>query len=376
MKKKERAVKEKKDYKKVKNMKKILVVDDSALMRRVLYDIINSDERFTVADEAINGVEALQLLQCNTYDAVVLDVNMPKMDGIQLLKELQKSDIHSRILMASTTTKDGAKVTMDALELGALDFIHKPDWSYRCREDNFKKSFLSVLDAVSKAKIPEQKPIGNSLKMSENLKVIEKIASQGSSKLKGRKIVAIACSTGGPKALQSILPYLPEKLNAPVVLVQHMPSGFTLSLAQRMDNLSKVKVVEAVEGDILKEGSVYLAKSGYHMNLVKYGMDAKVHYTLESYREGVRPCANYMFESLSNCDYDEVICVVLTGMGADGTEGILNLKKKKKIYVITQDGESCVVNGMPKSIVKAGLSDQSIPLSLIAQEIILHVGVK
>ena len=357
-------------------MKKVLVVDDSALMRRVLRDIINTDGRFTVTDEAVNGLEALELLKKNSYDVVVLDVNMPKMDGIELLKELKRQNIRARILMASTDTMDGAKVTLDALELGAMDFIHKPDWSYRCRDAVFKDRFLELLYAVSNSRLFDSGHEDDDKKAAESVRVIEKILHKESGKITGKKIVAIACSTGGPKALQSVLPALPEDMKAPIVLVQHMPVGFTLSFAQRLNSLCRMTVKEAEEGDVLQEGHIYIAKGGYHMNLVKSGKNTTVHYSEEPYREGVRPCANYMYESLSKCDYDEVVCVVLTGMGADGTQGILHLKDNKKIYVITQDSESCVVNGMPKSAVKAGLSNQSIPLPQIAQEIILHVGVK
>ncbi|MGN0156442.1 MAG: chemotaxis response regulator protein-glutamate methylesterase [Lachnospiraceae bacterium] len=355
-------------------MKKILLVDDSALMRRVFCDIINSDKRFFVEAEAINGVEALELLKTNTYDAVVLDVNMPKMDGITLLKELKALEIPAKVLMASTLTKEGAQVTLEALELGALDFIHKPDWAYRCREEEFKQELLSLVDAVTRARI--LRPVKTQQLPKKSVETIEKIVRRESAKITGKRIVAIACSTGGPRALQSILPQLPDNLKAPIVLVQHMPVGFTLPFAQRMDSLSKLHIVEAKEGETLEDGVVYLAQSGHHMNLVKQGNKVSVHYSDEPAREGVRPCANYMYESLAECDYDEVICVVMTGMGADGTEGIANLKKKKKTYVIAQDGETCVVNGMPGSIVKAGLSDQIVPLPMIAQEIILHVGVK
>ena len=358
-------------------MKKILVVDDSALMRRVLCDIINNDNRFTVADEAINGEVALKLLKEKSYDAVVLDVNMPKMDGIELLKEIRKCNIKARVLMASTVTIEGAKITMDALELGALDFIHKPDWAYRCKDEEFVDQFVSTLDAVCSAKYPE---FVNSIKTleaaRESSKTVETIVRRNSSKITGNRIVALACSTGGPRALQNVIPFLPEDMKAPVVMVQHMPKGFTASLAARLDHLSKVKVVEAKEGDVLEAGCVYLAMSGQHMNLVKKGSQTVVHYSDEPNREGVKPCANYMYESLMNCDYDEVICVVLTGMGADGTEGIAHLKEKKKTYVITQDSESCVVYGMPKSVVNAGLSDTTVSLPLVAQEIILHAGVK
>ena len=356
-------------------MKKVLVVDDSALMRRVLCDIINSDGRFTVKDEAVNGLDALEKIQQNQYDAVVLDVNMPKMDGIELLKELKRRKIRSHILMASTDTMDGAQVTLDALELGAMDVIHKPDWSYQCRDAVFKDRFLELLYAVCISKVQE-KHEEDDKKTAESLKSIEKILHKESGRIAGNKIVAIACSTGGPKALQSVLPSLPEDIKAPIVLVQHMPVGFTLSFAQRLNSLCRLEVKEAEEGDVLEAGHVYIARGGFHMNLVKNGKETIVHYTEDPYREGVRPSANYMYESLAECGYDEVVCVVMTGMGADGTQGILHLKDKKKIYVITQDSESCVVNGMPKSAVKAGVSNQSVPLPLIAQEIILHVGVK
>lgn len=351
-------------------MKKVLVVDDSALMRRVLSDIINSDERFTVTDEAINGVMALDLLQKNTYDLVVLDVNMPKMDGIQLLKELRVRKICVRIVMASTMTFDGAQITMEALELGAMDFVHKPDWSYQCKNVDFKEHFLSVLEAVSASSLPTMKEEVHKECQPTHPFVTQTVRGNG------KKIVAIACSTGGPKALQSVLPYLSEDINAPIVIVQHMPVGFTLSFAQRLDQISKLKVKEAVEGDILENGYVYIAKSGYHLNLVTSRRTTCVHYTEEPYRKGVRPSANYMYESLEKSDYDEIVCVVMTGMGEDGTEGILHLKEKKNTYVITQDEESCVVYGMPKSVVNAGLSDLSVSLSTIAKEIILRVGVK
>jgi len=358
-------------------MKKILLVDDSALMRRVLCDIINSDERFTVADEAVNGVDALEKLKNKSYDAVVLDVNMPKMDGITLLKELKKQKIPAKVLMASTVTMDGAKVTMDALELGALDFIHKPDWAFRCKDSDFQNNFISLLEAVCKAKEPQYEVNKKAQESAtQECVMVETLVRKDTRKPLGKRIVALACSTGGPRALQSVIPNLPQDLNAPVVIVQHMPVGFTATLAQRMDTISRIHVVEAEEGQLLEKGCVYIARSGQHLNLVKKGSETVVHYSDEPSREGVKPCANYMYESLINCDYDDVLCVVMTGMGADGTEGISKLKEKKKICVVTQDEESCVVYGMPKSVVKKGLHDLVVPLSKIAQEIILRVGVK
>lgn len=357
--------------------KKILLVDDSALMRRVLCDIIDSDERFQVVARATNGLEAFDLLSRNQYDAVVLDVNMPKMNGLQLLEELRKFKIPARVMMASTDTSEGAKITMDALELGALDFIHKPDSAVDCRVETFKEEFLKTLDVVVNSKMPvfeSQEKIQESRQTTSRM---VDIAKRFSSKTPGTKVVAIASSTGGPKALQSVIPRLPAELDAPVLLVQHMPKGFTASLAERLNELSAVKVKEAAEGDELERGTVYVAMGGQHMNVrTTPGGQYTIHYSDEPNREGVKPCANYMYESLSESRFDKIVCVVMTGMGADGTEGIRNLETRKNVHVISQDQASCTVYGMPKSVVNAGLSDQVVPLEQIAQEIILNVGVK
>ena len=356
-------------------MKNILVVDDSALMRRVLCDIIDSDERFHVQDRAVNGLEALDLLTRKTYDAVVLDVNMPKMNGLELLKELQKRKISVRVMMASTDTMEGAKTTLDALELGALDFIHKPNNAMECRDDSFRQKLLKILEVVAESKAPT---FGRAFSLEEiktSKKMVE-LVSRHASAVSGNKVVALASSTGGPKALQAVIPRLPKNLKAPVIVVQHMPAGFTASLAERLNTLSEIHVKEAAEGDILEAGTVYIAMGGKHLNVVTMAGKYSIHYSDEPSREGVKPCANYMYESLRDSRYDEIVCVVMTGMGADGTQGIRNLKEKKKVHVIAQEAGSCAVYGMPKSVVNAGMADQVVPLDQIAQEIIMNVGVK
>lgn len=191
------------------------------------------------------------------------------------------------------------------------------------------------------------------------------------------KIVAIACSTGGPSALQSVIPFLPKNLDAPVLLVQHMPRGFTRSLADRLNELSQLQVKEAQEGELIEKGMVYVAMGGMHLNVVcrRDGRHV-IHYSDEPAREGVKPCANYMYESLAESRYSRIVCVVMTGMGADGTAGIRKLKKEKDIYTLTQDETSCIVYGMPRCIVRAGLSDREVPLEKIAQEIVRCVGVQ
>ena len=359
-------------------MKKILIIDDSALMRTVLSDIINSDSRFQVVAKAKDGVEGLELLKKNTYDAVVLDINMPRMDGITMLKELQKNNIKAKIMMASTDTREGAKVTMDALDLGALDFVHKPDRASECRGDDFTKHFIDTLAAVadSKAPLPARVLSAEDATKSRNeaKKVID-LVSKSASRITGNRIVAIASSTGGPRALQSVIPKLPKNLKTPVVLVQHMPEGFTASLAERLDSLSDVSVKEAAEGDVLRPGCVYISKGGKHMHIVKSGGKSVIHYVDGPTREGVRPCANFMYESLLDSDYDEICCVVLTGMVADGTEGIKNLKSRKRVHVIGQEESTCTVYGMPKAVATAGLVDQVVKLENVAQEIVMNVGV-
>ena len=355
-------------------MKKILIIDDSALMRTVLSDIINADSRFQVVDKAKDGVEGLELLKKNTYDAVVLDINMPRMDGITMLKEVQKNKIRAKIMMASTDTKEGAKITMDALDLGALDFVHKPDRASECRGEDFTRHFINTLAAVAESRAPSSTRAFSFEDAKESRKVVE-LVTKSASKITGNRIVAIASSTGGPRALQAVIPKLPKNLKTPVVLVQHMPEGFTASLAERLDSLSEIKVKEAAEGDQLQPGTVYISRGGKHMHIVKNGGKASVHYVDGPTREGVRPCANFMYESLMESDYDEICCVVMTGMGADGTEGIKNLKTRKKVYVIGQEESTCTVYGMPKAVATAGLVDQVVKLDNIAQEIIMHVGV-
>lgn len=357
--------------------KKILVVDDSALMRRVLCDIINSDERFQVVARATNGLEAFDLLSRNQYDAVVLDVNMPRMNGLQLLEELRKFKIPAKVMMASTDTKEGAKTTMDALELGALDFIHKPDSAVDCRVETFKTELLRILNVVANSNASAFESRERIQESRQTTSKMVDIAKKFSAKTPGTKVVAIASSTGGPKALQAVIPRLPAELDAPVLLVQHMPKGFTASLAERLNELSDIRVKEAAEGDELERGTVYIAMGGQHMNVkTSPGGRYTIHYSDEPNREGVKPCANYMYESLADSRFDKIVCVVMTGMGADGTEGIKNLEAKKKVHVITQDEATCTVYGMPKAAAAAGLSDQVVPLENIAQEIILNVGVK
>ncbi|MCR4685282.1 MAG: chemotaxis-specific protein-glutamate methyltransferase CheB [Lachnospiraceae bacterium] len=377
--------------------KKILIVDDSALMRRMWHDIIATDDRFEVSDVAVNGAEGFKKIVSGKYDAVVLDVYMPQMTGLQMLEEMQKSNVHANVLMASTTTREGARETLTALEFGAIDFITKPENVADTRNDAFRKRFLELLWIVSNANpatIRKPKPSVTSehrtfearydvnfhTKRPENeapkpQQTPEKPAPVYA-KGRGRKIVAIASSTGGPKALQHVIPKLPRNLCAPVLLVQHMPKGFTLSLAEHLNEQSEISVEEVKENMKVENGHVYVAQGGKHLKAVNKSNVYYLQCTDEPTREGVKPCANYMFESLIDSAFDEVVCVVMTGMGADGTEGILNLSKSKKVHVIAQNEETCTVYGMPRSIVQSGLANAIVPLDEVADQIIKEVGVQ
>lgn len=377
-------------------MKKILVVDDSALMRRVLFDIINTDGNLQAEEYAVNGLEALKLLQAGKkFDAMILDINMPKMNGIELLRELRKEGIQINVLIVSTLAKEGAKETIQALELGAFDFVTKPDSLAEAKGDTFSKRLVNMLYAATglsngEAGSPEEE--NNPEKQEESFTPsISKVMTSISHKVKrgdttkhsrkplglgARKLVALACSTGGPKALQYVIPFLPENLDAPVLVVQHMPEGFTESLSKRLDELSRMNVKEAVHGEAIQKGTVYLAKGGSQMRLVEKGKkEHTLSVTVEAARNGLKPCADIMYESLMKSSFDEIVCVVMTGMGADGSKGILQLEQTNKIYVIAQDEASSTVYGMPKAIFETGAVDEVVELKKIADAITKHVGV-
>ncbi len=378
-------------------MKKILVVDDSALMRRVICDIINSDSNLEAKDFCRDGLEAYEKIKENSYDAVILDVNMPRMDGLQLLEVLHKEKISVKVIVASTLTTRDADVTIKALELGAVDFVTKPNNVIEAKGESFQTQLLSVLSAVLKirptpsvARVPggsaasanakpsdlksavESKNGNNSdlLRPMKNLQ-IQRLKATGKSKL-----IALACSTGGPKALQDVIPFLDPKMDAPMVLVQHMPVGFTKSMAERLNEISKVNVKEAEDGEKLQKGWVYVAPGGKHLEVAK-NTDGSHRVKLSDLPPigGLKPCANIMYDSLTTSGYDEIVCVVLTGMGADGTNGILTLAQKKPVKVIAQDEATCVVYGMPKAIADVGMVDEVLPLKEVAKSINKNVGV-
>jgi chemotaxis response regulator CheB len=366
--------------------KKVLIVDDSALMRRVLSDIINMDERFQVSKVATNGLEAFDLLsrEKGQFDAILLDINMPKMNGLELLEQLEKYHIKATVIIVSTVAKEGAKETIRALELGAFDFVTKPESFFDVKSDKFKNNIIDCLVVATKlyldtkSSIVEEtfKKINNPVEAKKQIVIQTKKEDRPLRRTtNGKRLIALACSTGGPKALQQVIPLLTENIGCSVLIVQHMPEGFTASLANRLNEMSKIEVKEASDGDILRDGVAYIAKGGSQMRLVSTLGGAKLVLSTEPARNGLKPCADIMYESLIQSEYDEIICVVLTGMGGDGTIGIKQLKDNKNIYVIAQDEATSTVYGMPKVVAEAGLVNEVVPLGQIASAIQKNLGV-
>lgn len=355
-------------------MKKILVIDDSALMRRVISDIITKDERFTVGNTAKDGVEGLDfIIKNNDYDVILLDINMPRLNGLELLSELRKINYKTPVIIVSTLVKDGADETIKALELGAFDFVLKPDSFAKTREADFVNQIIEKLEAATTLAPKTKMTYKEEVKRYSNL-----VFPSGGrvTRTNGKKLVVLACSTGGPKALQKVIPSLPPTINAGMLMVQHMPEGFTHTLAKRLQDMSVIGVKEAVDGEMIVENQIYLAKGGAHL---KYQEQAGMGYLAlsnEPPRGALRPCADILFESLVGTAFDKIICVVLTGMGADGTAGIAKLKKTNNIYVIAEDEATCTVHGMPRAVKEAGLVDEIQPIDRIAEAIVKATGVR
>ena len=372
------------------NKKNILIIDDSALMRRVLSDIINSDERFIVCDVASNGLEAYDKITLNPaqYDVILLDINMPKMNGIEFMEEINRLKLKLTVIVVSTIAVEGAAETIRLLELGAFDFVTKPNSFSEAKENTFQDNVLNCLACAAgfsgteyrdkkKQESPQTpKPKGNDTTPVISGKETVTRKPHKAVESNARKLVALACSTGGPKALQQVVPYLPKNMDAPMVIVQHMPVGFTETLAARLNELSGLNVKEAADGDVLQKGKVYIAKGGSQLRVLKKGSEHVLAVTDEPARNALRPCADIMYESLLESDYDDITCVVLTGMGRDGTVGIKQLNDKRNIYVIGQEASTCTVYGMPRSLCEAGLADEMVPLSEVAGAIIKNVGVR
>ncbi|RSL32837.1 chemotaxis response regulator protein-glutamate methylesterase [Salibacterium salarium] len=338
-------------------MIKVLVVDDSAFMRKLISDFINEQPDLTVSDTARNGKDALLKISTGSYDVVTLDIEMPEMNGIEALREIMK---HTPlpVLMVSSLTTEGAQKTITAMEEGAVDFIAKPSGSISLDLHHVRDEMLFKIRAAAGAKVPQ-------VKASAPVKEVEK-TSGPSSILPDKKILAIAASTGGPKALQNVLPLLPKDFAAPVFVVQHMPPTFTKSLAERLNHISAIFVKEAEDGEVAKRGTAYIAPGGSHLKVKKLGRSLIIEITKSDPVNGHRPSADELFSSLSDITGYGLVGVVLTGMGYDGAKGLAKMKQKQPCIAITESEKTSVVYGMPKVAKEKAKSDHSLDLNEIA----------
>ncbi|WP_129596971.1 protein-glutamate methylesterase/protein-glutamine glutaminase [Anaerophilus nitritogenes] len=349
------------------NKIKVLVVDDSAFMRKIVSDIINLDQDLNVVATARNGKEAIEKIKEFSPDIVTMDVEMPILDGITTLKEIMK-DHPLPVIMVSSVTMEGAEATLKALELGAVDFITKPTNIFKMNTGDMKSLLTEKIKIAAKAKVTTR--INNQPLKIKNTE--KKLWIPQNKNIK--KIVAIGTSTGGPRALQDVIPYLPKNIPASILIVQHMPAGFTKSLADRLNNLSEIHVKEAENEEILQPGCAYIAPGAYHLRVIKDQGNLKIHLSKDELVSGHRPSVNAMMNSLAQIKLNNLVGVIMTGMGSDGAEGMKNIKEQNG-YTIAQDESTCVVYGMPKSAVNLGCIDQIVSLQDIATTITKIVGV-
>lgn len=336
---------------------KVLVVDDSNLIRRIIVDILESHPELEVVGTAINGKMAITQFKSLNPDLVTLDIEMPFMNGLEVLKEINKIR-QVPVIMISSLTKKGAEVTIKALELGAVDFIAKPE-----NPDGFKNLKDEIINKVllaSKVKKVQQGVL-TQLKPAVNMPVIRKKAS-----FNNIKTVVIGSSTGGPQALKEVIPFLSKDLPARFLVVQHMPPKFTEMFAQRLDKISELTVKEAEDGDMIEVGKVLLAPGNFHMIVEPNG---RISLNQEPSVWGVRPAVDMTLHSAAKVYKEDLICVILTGMGRDGSKGADSVKKLGG-YCIAEDKSTSIIYGMPKCVIDAGLADRVEPINNVANAIV------
>ncbi|MCB1220412.1 MAG: chemotaxis response regulator protein-glutamate methylesterase [Planctomycetales bacterium] len=341
----------------------ILIVDDSAFMRKVISEIVSDSGRYEVVDTARDGIEALEKLQRSngSVDLVTLDINMPKMDGLACLREIMKQK-PTRVVMVSSLTSEGAQETIQALEDGAVDFICKPGGSISVDFASVGPQLMRTLDGAMASRVPTPGKVMRAV--TANHRVDRPTASYSTNS--ARKLVAIASSTGGPKALSQFLPGIPADIGAAMLVVQHMPAKFTALLAERLNSICSIKVKEAEEGDRLTPGLCLIAPGGRHL---EFNRDGVAVLNDSPAIGGLRPCADLTFRTLAQNVGKRAVGVVLTGMGKDGTEGC-NALKKNGCRILAESKETALIYGMPRSVIESRIADAAYPINELPQAVV------
>lgn len=358
------------------NRIKVLIVDDSALMRRAIKEIIMTDSSLEVVGTARDGQDAIEKVNELSPDVITMDINMPIMDGLTSMQYIQSEHPDIPVLMVSSLTAEGALTTFEALELGAFDYVAKPSGTVSSnihivgREiiQKIKMAYKSVNKKNIRDRIQRNSSVTSSKKASTVSVGIKKTDLKGSNELS--KIVVIGISTGGPGTLMEVLPMLPENLRAAVIIIQHMPPSFTASFAKRLNDACLISVKEAEPGDVLQNGKAYLGKGGYQ--LVVRGESSTLRLP-SSPNTVFMPSVNVTMESvLESYGGENVVGVLMTGMGDDGADAMVKIRKAGGI-TIAEDESTAVVFGMPREAIERGGAEIVLPSYKIADAIVKAV---
>lgn len=368
---------------------KVLVVDDTIVYRKAVSDILAEMPGVEVVGVAHNGKIAVSKIQTLKPDLLTLDIEMPEMNGLEVLQHMQQHAPDVSAIMVSTLTSEGGDMTMRALELGAFDFLLKPSTT---NINDSKKYLRTMLTPLIKAFQTGRTTVGSMQSSSRPGGVLRKpalvsglsgataarrvlVPAVGAVKRQGKsEIITIGISTGGPNALARMMPMLPGNLGVPIVIVQHMPPVFTKSLANSLNAKCALTVKEAQDGEAIQPNVAYIAPGGKQMKLVASadGLNRLIKITNDPPENSCKPSADYLFRSVADYYVGRSTAVIMTGMGSDGTKGLQMLKQKGAL-IIGQNETSCVVYGMPKAPAELGLTDVVAPLDKIAGEIVKTV---
>lgn len=330
------------------------LIDGAPLTREAIATIINSDPRLELVVSAHNWEVGLAAIKNATLDVVLLSVDMPLVKGVTTLEAILQASTVPVVILAEPTVEATAK-TVQFISNGAVDFIRLPQENIAIKSVTFKEEMFKKIVFASKSsgkRNSKNKPT-HTANVDSNIHLMKQ-------QKKAQTIVAIGASTGGPRALEQILLDITRDFVAPILIVQHMPAGFTRSLAERLNGLAAITVKEAIDGEIIQPHTAYIAPGDYHMTLIKKkGLMIKL--TKGQERVGHRPSVNVLFESLALIENINIVAVILTGMGKDGAEGIKQIKRKhKKAVIIAESKESAIVNGMPAAAIETNLVDEII----------------
>ena len=340
---------------------RVLVVDDSAFMRRLTSQIIDGSGEFSVIGTARNGYDALKQIHTLDPDLVTLDVDMPELDGLNALGYIMSEMPRPVVMLSAGTTSGGQEATLRALELGAVDFVCKPSGSISFDLRSVTDQLLAALRAAMQTNLAGLRMMPRTTAETGTPRIEQHEGATSA--------VAIASSTGGPRALTAILPRLPRGLGAAVLVVQHMPAGFTKSLAQRLDAISALHITEGEDGEPVLHGRVYVAPGGYHMTVRASAIGPCIALDTSPAVWGVRPAADLLFRSVAKVFGASSLGVVLTGMGRDGADGTRAIRAAGG-RAVAQDQATSTIFSMPQAAVTRGGADQLLPLSAIAPGIV------